>query len=103
MRSKTYSEQEKIAYVEDFKSSGMTIPNFCRDMDIPETTLRDWLKANKEMKFGQIDLKPSNAEMPKPLVKQPIIFVGENIRIELKEGFNKQFLRKIVEVLINDI
>ena len=35
-------------------------------------------------------------------VVKPIIFANENIRIELREGFDKGFLRRIIEVLIND-
>ena len=37
-----------------------------------------------------------------PKMKKPTVFVNEKIRIELKEGYSKQFLRNIVEVLIND-
>ena len=103
MRGKEYSIEEKLSYVTDFKASGQTIANFCRDRNIPETTLRDWIKLDKYETFGAISLNEPSSEIQKPIIKQPMIFVGPNIRIELKEGFDKLFLKKIVEVLINDI
>ncbi|MBR2785211.1 MAG: hypothetical protein IKD74_04410 [Clostridia bacterium] len=56
------------------------------------------------MTFGEINLSQTTsiAETSTIAPKKPTIFVSDNIRIELKEGFNKEFLRKIVEVLIND-
>ena len=30
------------------------------------------------------------------------IFTNDTIRIELREGYDKEFLRSIIEVLIND-
>ena len=43
MRVKTYSEEEKMAYVEEFKNSGMGSTTFAREKGIPESTLRTWL------------------------------------------------------------
>lgn len=102
MRGKVYGNEERTAYVEEFKSSGQSVTSFCRDREIPETTLRDWLKLDRAVAFGAITLGATSQESQKTIIKQPMIFVGPNIRIELKEGFNKQLLRKIVEVLIND-
>ena len=102
MRGKVYADEERMAYVEEFKSSGQSVASFCRDRNIPETTLRDWLKLDRNLAFGEIALGATSQENQKTIIKQPMIFVGPNMRIELKEGFNKQFLRKIVEVLIND-
>ena len=102
MRGKVYSIEEKRSYVTDFKASGQTIAKFCRDRNIPETTLRDWIKLDKYETFGAISLTEPSNETQKPIIKQSMIFVDPNIRIELKEGFDKQFFKKIVEVLIND-
>ena len=99
---KMYNEEEKIAYVEDFKSKNLSIAEYAKNVGIPETTLRDWLKIDRELGFGKINIKAPSFEQPKAIVKKPIVFVNENIRVELKEGFNKQFLRKIIEVLIDD-
>lgn len=99
---KMYTEEEKIAFVENFKESGQTIAEYARDVEIPETTLRDWLKVDRELGFGKINIRCNSLEQPRTSIKKPIVFVNENIRIELKEGFNKQFLRKMIEVLIDD-
>ena len=67
---------------------------------IPETTLRGWLKEDKELGFGAIKINSSNPPLPR-ISKSPIVLVTENIRIELKENHDKALLRQIVEVLIN--
>lgn len=101
-----YSKEEKLAYIEEFKSSGMSQTRFAREKGIPDTTFRGWVGLNKSSTFGEIDLTQPNVsnlsqELEEPKV-ETIVFAKNDIRIELKEGFDKQFLRKIVEVLIND-
>jgi len=101
-----YSKEEKLAYIEEFKLSGMSQTRFAREKGIPDTTFRGWVGLNKSSTFGEIDLTPSNVsnisqELEQPKIKT-IVFAKDDIKIELKEGFDKQFLRKIVEVLIND-
>ena len=97
-----YSKEEKIAYVEEFKASGMNIAEYARTRNIPNTTLRGWLRLDKALAFGEINIRPqTNAVPPAPVVKKTMVFAKEDIRIELKEGFDKEFLRNIVEVLIN--
>ena len=96
-----YEKEERIAYVEEFKSSGETIGRYALEKGIPESTLRGWLKEDKDLSFGAIEIKPGNAIPPKG-IKAPTVFVSDKIRIELKENFNKELLRNIVEVLIND-
>ena len=93
--------KEKQAYVEEFKNSGENILTYASKNGIPESTLRGWLKEDKELMFGAIELKPSIPPLPK-VNKSSTIFATENIRIELKENFDKDLFRKIVEVLIND-
>lgn len=101
MSIRTYKKEEKQAYVEDYKNSGETVGRYALEKGIPVTTLRGWLKEDRELTFGAIEVKASNASLPK-ITKSTTVFATENIRIELKEGFDKQFLKKIVEVLIND-
>ena len=100
--TREYSQEEKIAYVEDFKISGMSIAEYTRCKNIPNTTFRGWLRLDKALAFGEINIKPqTQAIPPAPVVKKTMVFAKEDIRIELKEGFDKDFLRNIVEVLIN--
>ena len=47
-----------------------------------------------------LDINGSEAPMAK--IIKPTIFANENIRIELRNGYDRKFLREIIEVLIND-
>ena len=101
MSVRSYDKEEKQAYVEDYKSSGETLSRYALEKGIPESTLRGWLKEDKNLSFGAIEIKSKISTVSKA-VKNTVIFATENIRIELKEGFDKAFLRRIVEVLISD-
>lgn len=100
MSGRTYEKEEKQAYVEDFKNSGELLERYALEKGIPASTLRGWLKEDRELAFGAIEIKTSNVSLPK-ITKNATVFATENIRIELKEGFDKILLRNIVEVLIN--
>lgn len=97
--SKIYEEEEKRAYLDAFTVSGKTKTEFARENNIPEATFRAWIKEVENLTFGAIQL---DTNMPLKNKKQSTIFSCDNIRIELKEGFNKEYLRRIVEVLIDD-
>lgn len=101
MSLRTYEEEEKNAYVEEFKSSGETMARFALEHGIPEATFRGWVKEDKNLQFGAIEVKQSNPDIRRTF-KAPTIFATENIRIELKENFDKKLLRKIVEELLHD-
>ena len=101
MSVRSYEKEEKQAYVEDYRKSGETLAKYARENGIPQSTLKGWIKEEETLSFGAIEIKQSNTVIPKS-TKSATVFVCENIRIELKEGFDKNFLRRIVEVLIND-
>lgn len=97
-----YTQEEKIAYVEELKSSGMSVTEFSNLKNIPSSTLSGWLRLERALAFGEIDIKPQAQAIPTSVVvKKTMVFAKDDIRIELKEGFDKDFLRNIVEVLIN--
>lgn len=100
--SKVYEEEEKRMYLDAFNVSGKTKTAFARENNIPEATFRAWIKENEYLTFGAIQLNNHEIAQPMRNKRQSTIFSCENIRIELKEGFDKNFLRRIVEVLIND-
>ena len=101
MSVRTYEKEEKQAYIEDFKNSGESMSRYAMEKGIPEATLRGWIKEDRELTFGAIEVKSSNVPLPR-IAKSATVFATENIRIELKENFDKILLKKIVEVLIND-
>ena len=98
MSQRSYSEEEKNACVEEFKESGQSIKGFAKAKDVPESTFRGWLKADEDISFGRIEINSLNTGIS-TFDKDTIVFVYENIKIELKENFNKELLKQIVEVL----
>ena len=83
MSVRTYEKEEKQAYVEDYKNSGESLARYALEKGLPETTLRGWIKEDKELTFGAIEIKPSSSPLPK-ISKSATVFATENIRIELK-------------------
>lgn len=103
MSIRAYSEAEKAILLEEFKKSDLSITKFASQHNIPSTTFRGWLNANEDVSFAAIDIRPTQPQnVSAKTLSKTMIFVSENIRIELKENFDKAFLKKIVEVLIND-
>lgn len=92
-----YTEEEKEQYVELFKNSGETITNFCKEYELPCSTLRGWLKTDEDQIFGAVSIGQKV-----PPKKTIISFSTDTIKIELKENFDKDMFRKVIEVLIND-
>lgn len=96
-----FSEQEKIRYIEEYKKSYLTLEEYTKKTGLSEQTLKKWIQEERNSEFGAICFE-TTYEKPAISTDYNIVFACENIRIELKENFNKEFLRKIVEVLIND-
>ena len=81
--------------------SGKCKTEYARENDIPEATFRAWIKEENNSNYGMLELDDDGTgKIVKPI--KPTIFANEIIRIELREGYDKEFLRKMVEVLIND-
>ena len=106
MVKRVYTTAEKFAYVEEFKESGMSRYQFIKEKGIPESTFRGWLKLDRTSTFGEIELKPAIEKISEavpivPKLRDGIVFEKEDMRIELKQGFDKELLKRIVEVLID--
>ena len=99
MLEKRYDESEKKKYVEGFKNSTYTLGEYARRNNLPTGKLKDWLKEDRDTKFGTISLQPF-ASSKTVAEKQDIKFECENIKIELKANFDKDLLKKIMEVLL---
>ena len=100
MVQRNYRKEEREIYVEEFKESGQSVKGFAREKDIPESTFRGWLKADEDISFGRIEIDSLNTGIS-VFEKNTIVFVYENIKIELKDEFNKEILKQIVEVITN--
>ena len=99
-----YDEEEKREYVQEFIDRGKSIYSFANEKGIPQTTFKGWIRQYNDAMFGKIDLRETREANTTPIqrpIKNTTIFSCENIRIELKENYNKELLKKIMEVLIN--
>lgn len=97
--SRNYNEEEKRDYLDGFKVSGKSKTEYARENGIPEATFRAWVKEEQYGAFGSIDI---NEPVSQPRLREsvkPIIFCDTNIRIELREGYNKEYLKQIIEVI----
>ena len=103
---KKYGDAEKRSYVEEFKKSGQSMNGFANKKGIPISTFRQWavrrgnlVPENKDLTFGKIEINDVADAQAIESNANTITFVCDNIRIELQKNFNKEMLRKIVEVL----
>ena len=97
----TYSKEEKQAIMEEYKTSGKSLREYTEEKRIPSSTLQGWLKEDKNLTFGAIEINTAIPGLSKT-IKPATVFATENMKLELKEGFDKKLLRSIVEVLLHD-
>ena len=100
--ARNYSDEEKRVHLDKYKVSGKSKTEYARENDIPEATFRAWVKEENYSDFGMIETETNEDGKVVTKIIRPIIFANENIRIELREGYDKSFLKRIIEVLIND-
>lgn len=97
--SKNYNVDEKNKYIKKFEESKLSVKQFVRENGIKYNIFVNWLKEERNKKFGKIDIETTtlvNQEVPK------IILTSKSIKIELNKGYDKVFLKNVLEVLIND-
>ena len=106
MLRRNFSEEQKQQYIEEFKNSNMSLTAYCKKIGIARQTMGPWLNKDKSStvnNFGAIQLKNIQSDVDfQTETKKDIFFSSKYIKIELKEGFNKLILKKIVEVLTVD-
>ena len=99
--SQIYSEEEKRSHLDRFMVSGKTKTEYARENNLPEATFRAWVKQEQYSMFGEIDVGNED-NIVKAKIEKPIIFCDDKIRIELRNGYDKEFLKKIIEVISID-
>lgn len=99
--ARVYSDEEKAEYLAKYQASGKSKTEFSRENDIPEATFRAWVNNDNRLTYGMIDLKNLDKSQTTRVIK-PTIFMSDKIRIELQDGYDKNLLRSVIEVLIND-
>ena len=95
-----YSEEEKQSHLDKFRVSGKSKTLYARENDIPEATFRAWVKDEQYAMYGALEWgQISETTNTNPNIVRPVIFCNENIRIELRDGYDKNFLKQIIEVI----
>ena len=89
MGIRVYEKQEKQAYIEDYKKSGETLARYALENGIPETTLRGWIKEDRELKFGAIEINASTPPLPKT-TKSPMVKYTPSVNCIIKLVKNSQ-------------
>lgn len=97
MSKRKYTEQEKEKYVKEYQKSGLSRRKYAKRKGIPPTTFSAWIEKDTDIRFGEIQIEKNKESILKGNSK---VFITDTIRIELKNGYNKEFLRKVMEVLI---
>ena len=94
---------KKEEYLAEYHESGKSKSEFTREKDIP-TTFQRWIDNENRSTYGMIDLNKLDKEKQQVMsnVLKPTVFASSKIKIELQEGYDKNLLRSVVEVLIND-
>lgn len=97
----TYTDKEKEEYLEEYRNSNLSIGAFAREKNIPVSTFRGWLTKEMEIRFGELNLGEITTN--KSIASKPsTVFITDTIRIELKEGYDKNLLKNIMEVLLSN-
>ena len=107
-------EEEKLKYVKGFKNCSLTLREYSNKMRLDPIELKEWLKKydEKSQVFGRIDLERVlgtniENEIPNKSEKSnttksiaPVKFENATIKIELKENYDKELLKHLIEVLV---
>lgn len=96
-----YTDQERERYLEEYQNSDLTAGQYAREKGIPPSTFNGWLSKETDIRFGEIQMQ-TEENSRNAIIKPNKVFLTNTIRIELKQGYNKDFLRNVVEVLIAD-
>ena len=94
-----YTDKERERYLAEYQNSDLKVRQLAREKGIPASTLKGWLNKETDIRFGELQTEENTRTT---MLKPNKVFITENIRIELKYGYNKEFLRKVVEVLMED-
>ncbi len=109
--SRKFSKEEKEKLLKKFRNGDLSYRAFCKKNGVSKTTLSTWLRAEREnlnkisaggaTDFGIIQLN-AQGETSATDDKESIKFSCDTIRIELKNGYDKNLLTKVIEVMTYD-
>ena len=96
---KEYSEADKAKYCRGFKKCTLPITDYAEKMGIPVEELKIWLKEYKEpLPYGAINIASLFEQQNDNSTKASFKFNTETIKIEIAEGYDRNVLKKILEL-----
>ena len=89
-----------MTYTEEQNNIVKNQAQYSNEKRMTKTLQKNCQNPGEQFVFGQINTRTKNQNISK-VDEKKTIFANETMRIELKEGFNKEFVLKIVKVLID--
>lgn len=78
----------------------MRIEDYTSRYSISEVRLRKWLEEDKQKTFGKIDTDMLEIQYNMECeLEKTLVFKSNKIHIELTQGYDKDYLYRILEVL----
>ena len=93
------NQNENMVYTEG-QNSLRNQAQYSNENRMSKTSQNNWQKQGEQFVFGQINTRIKNQNIAR-VDEKKTVFSNETLRIELKEGFDKDFVLKIVKVLID--
>ncbi len=98
---KQYTKEDQQKYCAGFKKCTLPITDYAEKMNINVEDLKKWLKEYKEpLPYGAINLTKLIEQPKEPTKGIYVKFTTDAINVELKENYDKDLLKKILELLV---
>lgn len=93
-----YSPEEKINYIEEYFNSGLSLTDYCKNIDLKRSTLATWIRH-----YNSANLLAGNTfQNITPVLKQDINTSSSNIKLTLPNGITLEFDSSILHQVIEE-
>ena len=93
-----YSPEEKINYIEEYFNSGLSLTDYCKNIDLKRSTLATWIRH-----YNSANLLAGNTfQNVTPIIKQEPIIDNTNIKLTLPNGISLEFDGSILHQVIKE-
>lgn len=103
MTKRTPQEWNKI--IDNWTGSNLSMAEYCREHEINYWTFRDQIKRKRSTESTATDTTRLIKINPAPTPSIPagseriVIAISEKYKLEIPDGFNKETLQKIIDIL----
>lgn len=93
-----YSPEEKINYIEEYFNSGLSLTDYCKNIDLKRSTLATWIRH-----YNSANLLAGNTfQNVTPIIKQEPVTDNTNIKLTLPNGISLEFDSSILHQVIKE-